>query len=305
VPNIQASSINCNELFANKTVCSVVNFYNISRKGASRKHSTVSSFAKLSLGDVPNIQVSSINCSELFANNNDEIIKAEHLQLSMQQTQNYEPETYIKRTRNCRLFKVQRHYLTSPVNAEEAEFTLAFSILMFKDVHQFERLLRAIYRPQNIYCVHVDNKTSTLIKRAVVAITSCFDNVFISRKSYDVRWGTFTVLAPELSCMRELIHRDKKWKYFINLTGQEFPLKTNWQIVRILKALNGANNIAGSLRRCLLNLCIKTSTLNFSVFYASRQWTYYFLYGQVQQKLSTLRTKRLTAMHKFCKNFSV
>jgi beta-1,3-galactosyl-O-glycosyl-glycoprotein beta-1,6-N-acetylglucosaminyltransferase len=236
------------------TICSVVHFSNISRKGATRKHSTVSSFAKLSLDDVPNIQVSSVNCSELFADNKHEITKAEHLQSSMQQIQKYEPETYITQTQNCSLFKVQRHYLASPVNTEEAEFTLAFSIMMYKDVHQFERLLRAIYRPQNIYCVHVDNKTSTMIKRAVVAITSCFDNVFISRDSYDVRWGTFTVLAPELSCMRELIHRDKKWKYFINLTGQEFPLKTNWQIVRILKAFNGSNNLEGTIRRCLLNI---------------------------------------------------
>ena len=33
----------------------------------------------------------------------------------------------------------------------------------------------------------------------------------------------------------------KSWKYYINLTGQEFPLKTNLKIVEILQAMNGAN----------------------------------------------------------------
>ena len=43
----------------------------------------------------------------------------------------------------------------------------------------------------------------------------------------------------------------RKWRYFINLTGQEFPLKTNWDIVKILKVLRGANNIEGTINRLL------------------------------------------------------
>lgn len=38
-------------------------------------------------------------------------------------------------------------------------------------------------------------------------------------------------------------------RYFINLTGQEFPLKTNAEIVEILKALKGANNMDGTFKR--------------------------------------------------------
>ena len=35
----------------------------------------------------------------------------------------------------------------------------------------------------------------------------------------------------------------KKWKYFINLTGQEFPLMTNLELIRTLKAMEGENVI--------------------------------------------------------------
>ncbi|CAH1785393.1 unnamed protein product [Owenia fusiformis] len=40
----------------------------------------------------------------------------------------------------------------------------------------------------------------------------------------------------------------RRWLYFINLTAQEFPLKTNYEIVRILQALNGNNEIFGSVK---------------------------------------------------------
>ncbi|XP_064612406.1 beta-1,3-galactosyl-O-glycosyl-glycoprotein beta-1,6-N-acetylglucosaminyltransferase 3-like [Liolophura sinensis] len=62
-----------------------------------------------------------------------------------------------------------------------------------------------------------------------------------------VHWGTFSVLDADLICMRELLRF--KWKYFINLTGQEFPLQTNKQVVQILKAYRGANGIKGSVSR--------------------------------------------------------
>lgn len=156
---------------------------------------------------------------------------------------------YIKQASNCTAFVNDRHYMMSPVNLEEAEYPIAFSILLFKDVEQFERMLRAVYRPQNLYCIHVDNKSSADIHAAVVAISRCFSNVFVLQRTVDVRWGTFSVLEPELVCMKRLLRRSKKWKYFINLTGQEFPLKTNWQIVRILKTFNGSNNMEGTVKR--------------------------------------------------------
>jgi uncharacterized membrane protein HdeD (DUF308 family) len=126
----------------------------------------------------------------------------------------------------------------------------------------------------------------------------------MSSKSYDVVWGTISVLLPEITCMGDLwkynkkwkyfissflsylrylcvvaysgaqhivccvfalfrrmypvlpVYLDcdlwkynKKWKYFINLTGQEFPLRTNYELVKILKIYNGSNDIEGTVKR--------------------------------------------------------
>nr|KAG5699098.1 hypothetical protein BaRGS_017781 [Batillaria attramentaria] len=103
-------------------------------------------------------------------------------------------------------------------------------------------LLSAIYRPQNVYCVHVDKKAQKSFRFAMEAIADCFPNVFLASRSVDVRWGKFSVLKPELVCMQDLWNYTH-WKYFINLTGQEFPLKTNYELVKILTAYNGANDV--------------------------------------------------------------
>jgi len=207
---------------------------------------------RLTVADLPIINVTGADCTALFRGSRAERRKAGYFQ-NLHAKETVKPIKFIKQASNCTQFVAERHYAVYPVNTEEAEYPIAFSILMFKEVEQFERLLRAIYRPQNFYCIHVDSKSHADIRSAVNAIAGCFKNVFVLRRSFDVMWGTFSVLEPELACMRRLLVFSKNWRYFINLTGQEFPLKTNWQIVRILKTFNGSNNMEGTILRFLFS----------------------------------------------------
>ncbi|RUS84719.1 hypothetical protein EGW08_007506, partial [Elysia chlorotica] len=155
---------------------------------------------------------------------------------------------YEQTTQNCSKFTWERGYFTVPLSAEELEFPIAYSLLVYKDLEMVERLLlRAIYRPQNYYCLHIDASSTPGFYRAARSLSRCFHNVILTRQRVDVVWGEFSVLKPELLCMRQL-WRYRKWKYYINLTGQEFPLKTNLEIVRILKAYRGANDVQGTLK---------------------------------------------------------
>ena len=54
--------------------------------------------------------------------------------------------------------------------------------------------------------------------------------------------------------------KSTKWRYHIDLTGQEFPLKTNNEIVHILKSLSGANALEGSIKRFVIILIIRYLT---------------------------------------------
>lgn len=183
-----------------------------------------------------------VSCPLLLSGNKQEMLVAQ----SFKRTTRIPSFYYSYLAKNCSLFKSRRNYMTSSLTLEEEQFPIAYSMVVYKDVEQVERLLRSIYRPQNIYCVHLDNKSEPEFRETLTEITNCFQNVFVSKESLDVRWGTMSVLEADLICMHEL-WKYKSWKYFINLTGQEFPLKTNAEIVRILKNLNGKNNIRKSV----------------------------------------------------------
>ena len=144
-----------------------------------------------------------LNCTKLFLNDTVEQNRARNHDVFHTMS----PADYIQQTEHCADFKRDRRYILESITKTEEQFPIAFSIVMFKDVEQSERLLRSIYRPQNFYCVHVDNKSSPDIHQAMASIASCFDNVFVTSVSYDVQWGQFSVLEPELQCMKEL------WKY--------------------------------------------------------------------------------------------
>ncbi|KAL8596050.1 hypothetical protein ACOMHN_021090 [Nucella lapillus] len=147
---------------------------------------------------------------------------------------------------NCSRLVQHYGFLTDSLTPLERDFSIAYSLVVYNNAFQVMNLLRAIYRPRNWYCVHVDNKSEPAFRQAMEAMCRCFPNVFLASRAVDVRWGLYSVLEPELVCMEDL-WRNSSWKYFINLTGQEFPLRTNYELVRILSAYNGANDIAGFL----------------------------------------------------------
>ncbi|KAH3816925.1 hypothetical protein DPMN_118450 [Dreissena polymorpha] len=190
--------------------------------------------------------VADVNCNAIFQGDKTEIKRADN---TTQVRKFLQPQNYLAMTKNCSNFIHERGYIDHHLTEVERDFPIAFSIIMFTDIEQSERLLRAIYRPQNYYCIHVDSKTNQTIYDGMSSIASCFDNVFVTSKRFDVQWGTMTTLEPELLCMKELWNKSTLWKYFINLTGQEFPLRTNYELVRILEAYNGSNDVDGTVKR--------------------------------------------------------
>ena len=104
-------------------------------------------------------------------------------------------------------------------------------------------MLKLIYRPQNFYCIHVDSKSTIEFRKAIESISNCFENVNIASKSENIVWGSFSILQAELNCMKDLHKKSQKWKYLIHMSGNEIPLKTNYELVKILDIYNGVNEV--------------------------------------------------------------
>ncbi|KAK7116454.1 hypothetical protein V1264_002132 [Littorina saxatilis] len=144
-------------------------------------------------------------------------------------------------SKNCTLLK-KLHGYEKPVEREEVEFPLAFGLKMHTSPVQAEQLLRAIYRPHNIYCIHVNKVADDAVFRVMTNIASCFPNVITTERVH-VAYATYDSVLAEQTAMACALGSTVDWKYYLNLAGQEFPLRTNLEMVRILKMLNGTNDI--------------------------------------------------------------
>ncbi|VDO83900.1 unnamed protein product [Schistosoma margrebowiei] len=145
---------------------------------------------------------------------------------------------------SCKQFKLFYGH-TVNLSKEEKQFPLAFSIAIHQSNKQLSRLLRLIYRPHNLYCIHVDSKSPQTLYDEVLNSAKCFGpNVIVVNRSesVNVQWGYFSILEVFLLCADKLLNNtDYMWKYILNLTGQELPLRTNWDaqywFLRILKKI--------------------------------------------------------------------
>ncbi|XP_068461080.1 beta-1,3-galactosyl-O-glycosyl-glycoprotein beta-1,6-N-acetylglucosaminyltransferase 3-like [Clinocottus analis] len=150
---------------------------------------------------------------------------------------------YINLTKDCPSYIEERGFITVPLSEEERNFPIAYSMVIHEKIEMFERLLRAIYNPQNIYCVHVDQKATKEFKKAVEAILSCFPNVFIASRLESVVYASWYRVQADLNCMDDLLNSQVQWRYLLNTCGADFPIKTNREMIQALKALDGKNSM--------------------------------------------------------------
>lgn len=185
-----------------------------------------------------------INCSRIAQGDQEAVTVALLDNLDFKKKRKPFTDTdYLNMTRDCEHFKAQRKFIQHPLSKEEADFPLAFSMVVHEKIENFERLLRAVYAPQNIYCIHVDEKSPETFKEAVKAIISCFPNVFMASKLVRVVYASWSRVQADLNCMEDLLQSSVPWKYFLNTCGTDFPIKTNAEMVLALKMLNGKNSM--------------------------------------------------------------
>ncbi|XP_069402934.1 beta-1,3-galactosyl-O-glycosyl-glycoprotein beta-1,6-N-acetylglucosaminyltransferase 7 [Ovis canadensis] len=143
---------------------------------------------------------------------------------------------HLHRPGNCSRISQELHFITRPLSAEEGSFSLAYIVTIHKELAMFVQLLRAVYVPQNVYCIHVDEKAPRKYKTAVQSLVNCFENIFISSKREKMAYTGFRRLQADINCMRDLVHSKFQWNYVINLCGQDFPIKTNKEIIHYIRS---------------------------------------------------------------------
>ncbi|CAB3405643.1 unnamed protein product [Caenorhabditis bovis] len=141
----------------------------------------------------------------------------------------------------CEVIHKYYKFADNPISEEEENYPLSFGLVVYKNIVQVILQLSIFYQPQHLFCITVDEASSTNYKNAMRKLPSCFPNmkVAIGEKS---EWGSFGILKNVYSCFDYLTKADHDWKYYQYLSGTDLPLRTNLEMVRIFKALNGSIN---------------------------------------------------------------
>lgn len=110
---------------------------------------------------------------------------------------------------------------------------IAYLILVHRFPEQFKRMFRAIHVPGNHYLVHVDKRSGPGMAADIAAFLEPYENTALldARKAV---WGGYSLVDAELRGMAQLLKMGADWKYFINLSGQDFPLKSQGYIADFL-----------------------------------------------------------------------
>ncbi|KHJ98762.1 Core-2/I-Branching enzyme [Oesophagostomum dentatum] len=126
-------------------------------------------------------------------------------------------------------------------------------------------MLSAFYRPHNEYCVAVSGSADWDLKISIAEAAKCFSNINVMKpkkikKGYSttvyhnyslsrlteyrpsIEWGSFEVINSTWACVELLAKTETKWMYYQQLSGVDVPLKTNLEMVKILKSLNNTVN---------------------------------------------------------------
>lgn len=115
---------------------------------------------------------------------------------------------------------------------------IAYLLLVHRFPEQFKRLFRAVHDPANHYLVHVDKASGQALEDELRAFLAPYPNARIlpSRRA---QWGGWSLVDAELRGMAELLAMGATWSHFVNLSGQDFPLRSQTEIMDYLKQRPG------------------------------------------------------------------
>lgn len=204
-----------------------------------KNHLTDPSLMPVVLNGIKAYNTYNINCQAIYEMDPMEVGKS--LIIRRKPLPQESDESLTRLTSDCGAFVRARGYDKRCVSEVEKDFPLAYSMVVHKYAWMVERLIRAVYSPSNIYCIHYDLKSPSQFILAIEGLARCLPNVFIASKLEVVYYAGISRLKADLNCLSDLLTSEVRWKYVINLCGQDFPLRSNTELVSELKKLNGAN----------------------------------------------------------------
>lgn len=108
--------------------------------------------------------------------------------------------------------------------------SLAFLILAHRLPSQVARLFTALYHQDDIFVLHIDPRAPASLHTLGRDLARSHHNVHLLR-SRRIVWGGPVMGEVQIEAMATALDCDSRWTHFLNLTGQDFPLKSREEML--------------------------------------------------------------------------
>uniref|UniRef100_A0A0N5BTU7 C-type lectin domain-containing protein n=1 Tax=Strongyloides papillosus TaxID=174720 RepID=A0A0N5BTU7_STREA len=157
---------------------------------------------------------------------------------------------------SCEGIRSRGYYPSKPLSKLEENYPIAYARNVYNNYYTIELQFLLSYAPQNHYCFAIDKK-AVAFRKQMESLAKCFDNVYITDTSYPMSSSGINQALSSFECMKHLVK--KKWNYLFVLQNDDFPLKSNLEIVQILLARNGTMDIGYTNPNALIKARIDLS----------------------------------------------
>ena len=125
---------------------------------------------------------------------------------------------------------------------------IAYFISLYKNPAQFEWLWRALYNEQDCFVIHLDRNASEETRGEVERIVGRSDNLrFLP--AIATAWGGWSLCQIELNAIGLACGLRTDWSFFVNLSGQDYPIKPLAEIRAFLARHDGTNFVTARPRK--------------------------------------------------------
>jgi hypothetical protein len=119
---------------------------------------------------------------------------------------------------------------------------IAYIILAHKLPEQLVRLVRTLNTASTSFFIHVDKKTDPQTYKRIVEPLSAYENVYFLKR-HVIYYTDFNHLRAALVGLQKICSLGIQYDYVVLLTGQDYPLKSNKHIQKVLQEAKGNSYI--------------------------------------------------------------
>jgi hypothetical protein len=121
--------------------------------------------------------------------------------------------------------------------------SLALFILAHKNAPQVARLFHTVHRPEDLVVLHFDRRADASLHLLGRELARAHRNVIVLRPR-TILWGGSRMAEVQIEAMAAALNASGRWHHFLNLTGQDFPIKPLADLDAHLAARPDANCVS-------------------------------------------------------------